>query len=227
MEAGSVSAALKASQEAKGRDPSSATPAFNEYEPTIEAAQAFSDALKDAKKHLGPAGACVEEKSIEELTGRDEGHSWCRIFLSEDKRSGFVIKNADDLVSVFSAKGSNSGDAVVEAAVAAGARRLDCFNTILPGFYAKHGFRPVARLKFDRDYAPYDWDYDHFAKFNNGAPDIVFMVYDNDFNGNGLSAPVDGIYRSYLAKITQESGKLTHSWSFNPQRRHDDVRGCQ
>lgn len=180
-----VSNALTAYQEIQGRDTTSATPVFNEYEPTAEAAEAFANALKEAKKNIGPNGACVEEKSIEELTGQDEGHSQCRIFLSEDRRCGFVIKNGDDLVSVFSAKGSNSGDAIVEAAVAAGARRLDCFNTILPAFYARHGFRPVARLEFNRDYAPYDWDYEHFKKFNDGAPDIVFMVYDNDFNGTG------------------------------------------
>ena len=175
----SVRNALRGYQEIKGRDVESAAPEFEEFSPTVEAAQTFSSALKAAKKTLGPAGACVEEKSIEELTGQDEGKSQCRIFLSPDRQCGFVIKNGDDLVSVFSTKGSNSGDAIVEAAIAAGARRLDCFNTILPAYYARHGFRPVARMKFDREYAPYDWDYDFYAKYKNGEPDIIFMVYDN------------------------------------------------
>lgn len=180
----SVSAALKENQKVKERDESTAAPKFNEYAPTEKTATAFLDALKAAKKELGPAGACVEEKSIEELTGQGEWKSQCRIFLSEDGKSGFVIKNGDDLVSVFSAKGNNSGDAVVECAIAAGARRLDCFNTILPRLYSRHGFRPVARLKFNRDYAPYDWDYGFYAKYNSGEPDVVFMVYDNDYDGN-------------------------------------------
>jgi hypothetical protein len=177
-----VKSALDENQASKGRDASTAAPRFNEYEPNEQTAQQFIDALKAAKATLGPVGACVEEKSIEELTGQDEWHSRCRLFLSEDRKSGFVIKNGDDLVSVFSTRGFNSGDAIVECAIAAGARRLDCFNTILPGFYAKHGFRPVARLKFNREYAPYDWDFDYFArkKFNGGEPDVIFMVYDND-----------------------------------------------
>lgn len=170
---------LKANQEIKGRDQSSAAPSYEEFAPTVEAAEQFREALIAAKKTLGPAGACVEEKSIEELTGQDEWKSQCRIFLAPDRKSGFVIKNGDDLVSVFSAKGSNSGDAIVECAVSAGARRLDCFNTILPKFYATHGFRPVARLKFSREYAPYDWDYDFYKKYNKGEPDVIFMVYDN------------------------------------------------
>ncbi|MCG5030898.1 hypothetical protein MAF45_05495 [Mesosutterella sp. OilRF-GAM-744-9] len=78
-------------------------------------------------------------------------------------------------------------------------RRLDCYDTILPTFYAAHGFRHVARLKFDPKYAPADWDYSFFSgkadvsdgkggtkkskNFNDGKPDIIFMVYDKDSNG--------------------------------------------
>ena len=204
-----VKRVLQAFQKFKGRDKDSAAPIFNEYAPTEQAAADFLSALKEAKASLGPAGACVEEKSIEELTGQDERKSQCRIFLSEDKKSGFVIKNGDDLVSVFSARGTNSGDAIVECAIAAGARRLDCFNTILPDLYARHGFVPVAKLKFNREFAPYDWDYDFFSgkqitgkrkdgsdkysiNFNDGEPDIIFMVYDNSrqklYRSNELAA---------------------------------------
>ena len=188
-----VSNILQGFQNLKGRDLSSASPSFEEYAPTIEAAEQFLSSLKSAKETLGPAGACVEEKSIEELTGQDEWHSQCRIFLSEDRQCGFVIKNGDDLVSVFSAKGHNSGDAIVECAISAGARRLDCFNTILPGFYALHGFRPVARLTFNREYAPYDWEYNFYQKYNNGEPNVVFMVYDNSRESPFFkNAEVDG-----------------------------------
>lgn len=174
---------LKEVKTSFGKPAQGVAPKFFEFAPTEQSATEFLEALRAAKQSQGIAGLCVEEKSIEELTGKDVDHSQCRIFLSEDKKCGFVIKNGDDLVSVFSTRGQGSGDAIVECAIAAGARRLDCFNTILPEFYATHGFRPVARLSFDPNYAPEGWDYNYFNKFNEGKPDIIFMVLDNDFNG--------------------------------------------
>lgn len=191
------------------KNDATAAPEFEEFAPTVDAAKEFFNSITAAKSSLGWPGACVEVKSIAELTSRDDhGNPICRIFLSKDRQSGFVLKNGDDLVSVFSSKNVNSGDALVECAIAAGARRLDCYGTILPKFYAAHGFRPVARLKFDVHYAPSDWDYKEFAKRGygssikpeqaaqdaaeqaadlagnidtygfDGAPDIIFMVLD-------------------------------------------------
>jgi len=174
---------LKETKTSFGKSAENAAPKFQEFAPTEQSATTFLEALRVAKQSQGIAGLCVEEKSIEELTGKDADHSQCRIFLSEDKKSGFVIKNGDDLVSVFSTRGHGAGDAIVECAIAAGARRLDCFSTVLPRFYASHGFRPVARLTFDPNYAPEGWDYNYFGKYNEGKPDIIFMVLDNDFNG--------------------------------------------
>lgn len=34
------------------------------------------------------------------------------------------------------------------------------------------------RLPFDDKYKPDGWSYKQQAKFNNGRPDVVFMVYD-------------------------------------------------
>lgn len=153
----------------KGRDLTTSAPEFEEFAPSRAAAEKFKKAIDEAKEGLGPAGVCVESKSIEEMMGLDSGKSRCRIFLSKDGKSGFIIKNGDDLVSVFSAKGNNSADALIECAIAAGARRLDCFDTILPEFYARHGFRPVARLPFAVKYAPPGWDYKWFAKKGFGS----------------------------------------------------------
>lgn len=179
----------------RGKPASQSThsPTYNEYPQTPETAAVFLRLLSSAKKTLGPAGACVEEKSMDELTGKDG--STFRFFLSEDGKSGFAIKNGDDLVSVFAAADANHGDALIECAIAAGARRLDCFNTILPKLYAKHGFRPVARIAFNREYAPYDWDYDFFAKgdFNHGEPDIVFMVLDDGRQEDFSSLEVNAV----------------------------------
>ena len=60
-------------------------------------------------------------------------------------------------------------------AIQEGGRSLDCFsiNGALPTFYSKYGFLPVARVKFNEEFAPSDWNYKR-----DKEPDIVFMVYD-------------------------------------------------
>jgi hypothetical protein len=66
----------------------------------------------------------------------------------------------------------------MELAVAAGGRKLDAFDTILPEFYAPHGFKAVARTKWNDEFAPEGWSKETFGAFNNGQPDVVFMTYD-------------------------------------------------
>lgn len=97
----------------------------------------------------------------------------CDLYLTENGRAGFAIKNGDELVSVFSYGGERAGDAIVAKAVEQGARRLDCFDieNRLPGLYGRHGFQPVARVRWDDEYAPDDWDYDRL-----GRPDVVAMA---------------------------------------------------
>ncbi len=155
-------------------------PTFNELEVTLESATIFKESIDQAKKLL-PFGACVESKEISELLETNaDGSPKFRLFLSEDCQSGFALKNGDDIVSVFSAPSEPSGEALMLCAVAAGGRRLDCFNTILPRFYSRHGFQVVASLPFNPDYAPEGWDYDLYERFENGMPSIAFMVFDGD-----------------------------------------------
>lgn len=153
-------------------------PTFNELEVTPESATLFKESIDHAKELL-PFGACVESKEISELLETNaDGSPKFRLFLSEDHQSGFALKNGDDIVSVFSSPSEPSGDALMLCAVAAGGRRLDCFNTILPTFYSRHGFQVVASLPFNTDYAPDGWDYDLYKKFEDkGTPDIAFMVF--------------------------------------------------
>ncbi|MDO5531067.1 hypothetical protein [Sutterella sp.] len=149
---------------------------FYELESGAKSAKVFWEKCRSAKRSQ-LFGACVDLKSRAELKG-------LRLFLSPDGQSGFALKNGDDIVSVFSKKGSQAGLAVVHCAIAAGGRRLDCFNTILPEFYGSAGFIPVARVKFDRQWAPDGWNYDLFDRFQSGEPDIVFMVYDGEAREN-------------------------------------------
>ena len=107
-------------------------------------------------------------------------YSKMRLFISPDGKSGIAVKPDGDMVSVFSntRKGASSPiRSLLNVAVAAGAKKADAFNTVLPGLYADYGFEPVARLPWDDSQAPADWDKATYQLFNNGQPDVVFLAY--------------------------------------------------
>lgn len=145
-----------------------AAPTLHELGP--EGAQVFADSLA-ASKQGNKFGAAVYVYPVEE-------YRQMRLFLAEDGKAGFALKG-DDIVSVFALaphKGAAAG--MLELAVQEGGRRLDAFDTVLPDIYAASGFRTVARIGWNDDYAPEGWDKGTFGAFNGGQPDVVFMVYD-------------------------------------------------
>jgi hypothetical protein len=77
---------------------------------------------------------------------------------------------------------------MLEAAVEAGGRKLDAFDTYLPKIYETVGFRPVSKIAWDDEFAPPGWDKEVFKDSNNGEPDVIFFVYDPDYTGVGGSA---------------------------------------
>lgn len=112
-----------------------------------------------------------------------------RMFITQDGGGGVAL-DGDDIVTGFmhsgaADKGNGSIISMVDKMVELGGRRLDAFDTILPKFYAEAGFRAVARLKFNPEFAPTvaggaakDWNEADYENFNNGQPDVVFMVFD-------------------------------------------------
>ena len=78
---------------------------------------------------------------------------------------------------------------MLQAAIAQGGKKLDAFNTMLPHIYQTVGFRPVARVKWNDEYAPQPpfaakvWDKEIFKTYNNGEPDVVLFVYDKNYFG--------------------------------------------
>ena len=164
-------------------------PTFVELAPTLENAQQFEKAITDNKaKH--PFGAAVYVYPAQDYQGM-------KLFMADDGKSGVAVKPDGDIVSVFSTGGA--GRAVMELAVSAGGRKLDAFDTVLPEFYAPHGFKAVARTKWNDDFAPDEWSKETFSEFNGGQPDVVFMVYD--------PAKTDAEYSSKDGKVmTGEDG---------------------
>ena len=96
---------------------------------------------------------------------------------ASDGASGFALKPNGDIISGFSS-GGNAVASMLEAAVAAGGTKLDAYDTVLPEIYASHGFRAVARVKWDDAEAPEGWDKALYREFNGGESDVVLMVYD-------------------------------------------------
>jgi hypothetical protein len=187
-------------------------PEFLELAATAENAERFTASISE-NKAAHPFGAAVYVYPAEEYQGM-------RLFLTKDGKSGVAIKPDGDIVSVFSTGGA--GRSVMELAVAAGGRKLDAFDTILPEFYAPHGFRAVARTKWNDEFAPSEWDKDTFSTYNNGEPDVVFMVYDPskmDAEYSSKDGRVLDDYDRAVALQNREMKRLTPKFS----RKQGDV----
>ncbi len=158
--------------------------------PAAENASAYEQQMRSSL--VGKqTGAQVEIKTPEELAET-------RLFQTESG-SGFSIKSDGDITAVYASEAEPSGGAyaMLEAAVEAGGRKLDAFDTYLPKIYETVGFRPVSKIKWNDEFAPKapsaveDWDKQKFIKYNNGEPDVVFFVYDPDYTGSGGAAKLN------------------------------------
>ena len=143
-------------------------PAQKMFELDSDGAGLFRDAIQTAKDST-QFGAAVYVYDESDYAGM-------RLFINEKGNSGFAIKG-NDIVSVFSGE-KGSASAMLQLAVDEGGQRLDAFNTVLPALYAANGFKSVAKLGWNDEYRPVDWNKATFAKYNNGEPDVVFMVFD-------------------------------------------------
>lgn len=137
--------------------------------------QLFVDALVEAKQTNVRFGSSVDVNTL-------EFYQNARVFINEDGTLGLAL-NGDEIVSAFrNVVDPNSPvraiGAMVGKMVEFGARRLDAMDTILPYLYALEGFKPVARIDWDDQFAPADWDKDVYATYKKGEPDVVFMVFD-------------------------------------------------
>ena len=132
---------------------------------------AFFDAISNAKKE-NKHGAYVTAYEPEDYDG------FRTLFLDESGLSGIGVKQDGDIVSVFKSEKSPYKKATSNLllnALDVGGNKLDNFDGALSNFYADHGFIPVARVAFDRNYAPENWNYELF-----GEPDVIFWIHNGD-----------------------------------------------
>lgn len=156
------------------------SPKFVELAPVKVSAIWFNKTVS-AFKAEDKFGACVAAYPADDYVGM-------RLFIATNGRSGFAVKPDGDVISVFAY--DKHGRAILEASTAVGGKKLDAFDTVLPVIYAAHGFRVTSRLKFSEQEKPEDWNYETFKRFNNGRPDVVFMV--NDPTSMTQYKPTDG-----------------------------------
>lgn len=139
----------------------------------------FKKLVETAKKKI-KFGSSVAIFDNPEFPDSDANYLGTRQFVSSDGGAGFAL-NGDEIISAFSnGEGVNTGaaDAMLQLAVQLGGRRLDAFDTVLPKIYARSGFVTTARILFNDEFAPEDWNFEEYKEFNNGRPDVVFMAYD-------------------------------------------------
>lgn len=146
-------------------EPPSARPALRGTTP----GEQFFNAIQDgAAAH--PFGAAVE---VKDQSFYNDPRT--KLFLAPDGGAGVAVTPEGDLVSVFRHPGSESKIQPLLIEAAKVAKTLDGFDIggKLPDLYGPLGFRPVARVAFNREFAPPGWNYDRM-----GTPDVVLMVKD-------------------------------------------------
>lgn len=144
-------------------------------------AKVYSTALEEAKAEMGKKGpgldlqvSSVSEQEAQEIV--DEGG---KVFMTEDGLAGAYVKKDGYMGGLFKSPKSTFKDVakVLQAArINAGGYFMDAYATKLEDIYVKNGFRPVARLKFNEEYAPEGWNAEGSPLKNK--PDVVFFTYD-------------------------------------------------
>lgn len=142
---------------------------YVELKPSESPASFYSDIerAKQGNKH----GAYVAQHTVEE-------YGDMLLLTGDNGNVGVAVTPDGDIVSVFknpesSAKGAVSS--ILLTAIENGGIKLDNFNGQLSSFYGNHGFIPVSRCAFNREFAPSDWNYSEF-----GEPDIIFWRHNGE-----------------------------------------------
>jgi len=180
--------------------------------------KSYSEALSSAKAELKAEGKGldlqVSDVSQEEADAilADGGN----IFMTEDGLAGAYVKKDGYMGGLFKspkATYKNVSKLLQQARIKVGGRFMDAYATELENIYVKNGFRPVARLKFNEEYAPEGWDAPGSALASK--PDVVFFAYDPEGKykiGDGeYVTDYDAAYdmaKNFDAKTANEADKL-------------------
>ena len=126
--------------------------------------------LARRNKRASRFGACVD------VYDEYDGYKLIALYYGKENATCAISPNGE-IVSVTKSANfpSEKIEKLFQVAIRNGGKWLNGFDTVLPTIYKKYGFKTVARLAFNCEFAPSDWNYNLFEKYNNGKPDVVFM----------------------------------------------------
>lgn len=159
---------------------------LNDY---TEQPAVFSSALETAREADTINGWAVSLQDAEDLRKRK-----VRLIMSEDGSTGLGVTPDGDIIGVFKNPQSQTKRVLftmLPTAIANGGVKLDCYGKKLVKQYQRFGFIPVARVKFDAEYANPGWTAD------KGEPDIYFMIHNGDSAEVALQKAINGEYTEY------------------------------
>ena len=137
----------------------------------------FSAQLNRAIKE-NKNGLMVSPKTPQELA--DSG---AVTFMSKDGMSGAAVTADGDIEAVFRIPGGDGKKLsyqMVVTAVDNGGVKLDCYGEKLVQNYSKMGFEPVAKVKWNPEYAPEGWNY--------GPKDVYVMKLQDGLDAAQIEA---------------------------------------
>ena len=148
-------------------------PLNNKQEPVFEIndGQKYYEAVSRAKQ-ANEHGAYVDASTPEDLSNK-------RLFVYSGGAAGFAIEQDGNITNVFKNPNLTDkkgvGTEMVLQAIDKGGDRLDNFDGFLTELYGTLGFIPQAKMEFNPEYAPENWDFER-----DGQPYVVFSKHTGD-----------------------------------------------
>jgi hypothetical protein len=108
------------------------------------------------------------------------------LFLSKDGMAGGYVTSDGYIGGLFKSPNSpmkGAAGAMLELSKEKGGKYMDAYATKLEEIYVDAGFKPVARVDFNPEFAPEGWDADNSPL--KGKPDVVFFTLGEGKIGDG------------------------------------------
>jgi len=185
-----------------------ATPyAPKDFETTVDAeyyAQQMENAINKRDEDALQVDLVTPEMAEEILA--DGG----KLYIAKDGSAGAYVKGDGYMGGLFKdpTVGKNRATSVIfDLLRKDGGRFFDAYATHLEDIYTRNGFRPIARLDFDEQYAPKNWEKSNLIS----KPDVVFFHDDPHGEYNiGDGDRIDDYMEGYA--ITKNWGDRNRPW---------------
>ena len=161
---------------------------MRDVEEVTDAAR-FSTAMDAAIKRMRDMGKlmALQVTALSEADAQEILDGGGKLFMTKDELAGAYVNPDGYMGGLF--KNPDSQLKAVSAPLQTirareGGKFYDAFATKLEDLYIANGWKPVARLDFNPEYAPEGWDNDNSPLKNQ--PDVVFFVKGDGVKGDGI-----------------------------------------